>query len=124
MSEINTQGLNGRQILLVEDEGLIALDLQFLLEGWGCYVLGPVANANAALSLIADHWPDAAVLDVNISGGTSEPVGEALNFGGCPFVVLTAYQTVDLSGVFKNAPLLRKPLDEQSLHKALASLFA
>lgn len=124
MNEKNTQRLKGRHILLVEDEGLIALDLQQVLEGWGCSVMGPVANANAALSLIAEYWPDAAILDININSGTSEPVGEALRLGGCPFVLLTAYQTVDVSGAFKGAPLLRKPLNEQSLQKALGSLFA
>ena len=109
------RALSGRRILVVEDERLIALDIQNILEGWGCTVLGPVATSAAALDMIADNPPDAAVLDVNLKGGTSEPVAAALRDGECAFIVLTAYQRSHLTGALHDAPLLSKPVDEKRL---------
>lgn len=114
--------LSGRRILVVEDERLIALDIQDILEGFGCTVMGPVATANAALELIQDDWPDAAILDVRLNGGTSQPVAEALRAGGRPFLVVTAYQRDHLTGPLREAPLLTKPIDEKKLRLELSAL--
>jgi CheY-like chemotaxis protein len=114
--------LSGRRILVVEDERLIALDLQDILEGFGCKVIGPVPTANAALELLREDLPDAAILDVHLNGGTSEPVAEALRTRGRPFVVVTAYQRSHLSGALREAPLLTKPVDEKKLRGELSAL--
>ncbi len=114
--------LSGRRILVVEDERLIALDIQDILEGWGCTVLGPVATTTAALGLIGDDCPDAAILDVHLNGETSEPVGDALRACERPFLVMTAYQRKDLTGVLRDARLLSKPVDEKKLRQELSAL--
>jgi CheY-like chemotaxis protein len=116
--------ISGRRILVVEDERLLALDLQDILQGWGCEVIGPAASTVAALALIEGNPPEAAILDVHLRGETSEPVADALLAQGRPFLVLTAYQRRDLPGVLGDAPLLRKPVDEKKLQQELASLFA
>ena len=116
--------LSGRRVLVVEDEHLIAMDVQDILEGWGCTVMGPVATAAAALELIEGDLPDAAVLDVNLNGGTSEPVAEALRNGKCPFLVMTAYNASHLFGALAGAPLLNKPVDEIKLRQELSALLA
>ena len=56
-------------VLVVEDEFLVAFDLTAMLEGAAFTVLGPVADAAAALALVAQSQPDAALLDVNLGGG-------------------------------------------------------
>ena len=116
--------LSGKRILVVEDERLLALDVQDILENWGCTVLGPVATASAALRLIADDTPDAAVLDVNLIGGSSERVAAALRGCGSPFVVLTAFQRSHVTGALAGAPLLSKPVDETKLAEGLSSILA
>ena len=116
--------LSGRKILAVEDEHLIAMDLQDILESWGCTVIGPVATSQAALDLIKTDLPDAAVLDVNLNGETSEPIADALRSGGCPFLVMTAYNADHLSGALAGAPLLNKPVDERKLRHELSTLLA
>lgn len=116
--------LAGRRILVAEDEGLIALDIQDMLERWGCAVVGPAATVAAALALIEnDHPPDAAILDVHLNGETSEPVARALHSKGHPYLVLTAYQRSHLFGALREAPLLNKPVDEKKLHDELSALF-
>lgn len=114
--------LSDRRILVVEDEWLIAIDIQDILEGFGCTVMGPVATASAALELIADELPDAAILDVHLNGGTSLPVAEALRSCGRPFVVVTAYQQNYLTGALRDAPHLPKPIDEKKLLLELSTL--
>ena len=62
-------------ILVVEDEALIAMDLQALLEDAGYRVLGPANSSAAALALIDADAPDVALLDVNL--GRSDAFGVA-----------------------------------------------
>lgn len=95
-----------------------------MLERNGCTVIGPAASCAAALALIGTDLPDAAVLDVQVRGGTTEPVADALLRQGCPFVVVTAYQRRHLPGIMKAAPLLRKPIDEDRLWLELSGLLA
>jgi CheY-like chemotaxis protein len=116
------RALSGRRILVVEDEWLIALDIRDILEEWGCTVLGPVATAAAALGLIEDDRPDAAVLDVRLNGDTSEPVADLLRARGRPFLVMTAYQRSHLTGALRDAPVLAKPVDEKKLRQELSDL--
>ncbi len=122
VSNDDRRALSDLRILVVEDERLIALDIKDILEDWGCTVIGPVATSTAALNLIADSLPDAAVLDVNLRTGTSEPVAAALRDHGRPFVVLTAYERKHLAGALRDAPLLSKPVDEKKLKQQLLAL--
>jgi len=113
---------HGRRVLLVEDEWLIALDIGDILERWGCTVVGPAANVAAALAIIEEKLPDAAILDVHLNGETSERVADTLRDRGCPFIVLTAYQRHHLVGALGEALLLRKPVDEDRLQQHLIAL--
>ncbi len=115
--------LSDRRILLVEDERLIAMDIQDIVENWGCTVLGPVATSDAALDLIASNSLDAAILDVNLRGETSEPIASALREQQRPFIVMTAYERSHLTVALRDAPLLSKPVDEQKLGQELSALF-
>ena len=124
MTDDTQRVLAGSRVLVVEDERLIALDLQDILEEGGFTVIGPVPKASAALALIAENPPDCAVLDVHLLDGTSEPVAEALRERDCPFVVVTAYPRSHLSGALRDAPLLIKPMDDKKLKRALASLLS
>ena len=58
------------RVLVVEDEALIAMDLQALLEEAGYQVLGPANSSAAALALIDNEEPDVALLDVNLGRST------------------------------------------------------
>lgn len=83
--------LMGRSVLLVEDEAMIALDMEQTLTAAGLRVLGPAASVNSALRLIARERPDAAILDLDLGGELVTPVARTLRDLGVPFVLATAY---------------------------------
>jgi two-component SAPR family response regulator len=59
------------RVLIVEDEFLIALELESTLRSVAYHVLGPVATVQEALELLRTESPDAAVLDVNLQANAS-----------------------------------------------------
>ena len=84
------------RILIVEDEYLIALELESALRAAGYRVLGPAADVRAALELLAVERPDAAVLDVNLAGQWVTPVAEALQAISVPYILASGYVAADL----------------------------
>lgn len=121
MANDHHRDFRGQRVLVVEDERLLALDVQDILESWGCTVLGPVATVRAALRLIRDAEPTFAILDVNLVGETSEPIAAALIERGRSFLLLSAAQDAHLTGALSGAPLLNKPVDEVRLRRQLTA---
>ena len=112
----------GCAVLVVDDEWLIASDVQWALEDAGYDVVGPAATVAQALTLVRSHELGAAVLDVNLAGETSYPIAEALIAQGTPFVFVSGFARGDLAPAFQDHPLLPKPLALEKLPPALASL--
>jgi DNA-binding response OmpR family regulator len=108
-------------VLVVEDEVLIAMDLERLLGRHGFRVLGPAASVAGALLLLDDAPPDVALLDVNLRGEMVTPVAEALRARGIPFVLASAYDAAQLTAeVLAGAPNVGKPVNMRRLLAALA----
>jgi len=114
--------LNGRCILVVEDESLIAMLVEDALIDAGAEVLGPAATVEEALALFGSGNPDAAVLDINLAGQVSTPVADLLADRGIPFVVATGYGAAGLSERHRGVPVLAKPYDPQELVETLARI--
>ena len=57
------------RILVVEDEVLIAVEIEERLQRLGCEIVGPVGRLESALELARSTALDGAVLDVNVKGG-------------------------------------------------------
>lgn len=108
-------GLEGRRILVVEDEMIIALSIEETLQELGCVVVGPVGRLDAALRLAGDEALDAAVLDVTIRGGHIYPVAERLLARGVPFVLASGYGEWALPENLRDRPRLTKPFTPQEL---------
>ncbi|MEE4207600.1 MAG: response regulator [Erythrobacter sp.] len=75
-------------ILLLEDEPIILMDLEFAAEDHGCRAV-PVSNCAGALERLATLGEvDVAVLDVSLQGGeTCLPVAEELGRLGIPYLL-------------------------------------
>jgi len=114
--------LNGRCILVVEDESLIAMLVEDALIDAGAEVLGPAATVEEALALFESGNPNAAVLDINLAGQVSTPVADLLADRGIPFVVATGYGAAGLAERHRGVPVLAKPYDPQELVETLARI--
>lgn len=113
-----SNGLNGRRILVVEDESLVAMLLETILEDMGCEIVGPAATVAQGLTL-AEGELDAALLDVNVAGQNVFPVAEALVARGVPFVFSTGYGEGGLPDAWRGRPTIQKPFTEDAVHAAL-----
>lgn len=107
------------RVLVVEDEGLVAMMLEDLIEDLGCQLAASLASVGEALAWIeAGGEADAALLDVNLGGEQVFPVAEALAARGVPFAFATGYgESHDPH--FKNAILLGKPIRLERLVETL-----
>jgi CheY-like chemotaxis protein len=115
--------LNGFRVLIVEDELIIAMELESLLRRLGYVVLEPAPTIQRALRAVTDQQPDVAVLDMNLQGERATPVAEALQEQGVPFVLVTGYGSERLpERALRNAPCLHKPVDGHQLASAISEV--
>jgi CheY-like chemotaxis protein len=112
--------LQGRRVLVVEDEMMIAMLVEDMLADLGCAVVGPAHGLEAALELACgDEVIDAALLDVNLAGQPVFAVADALRAKGVPAIFSTGYGEAGLRDVDQGATVLQKPFRAGDLAKAL-----
>ena len=117
--------LRGLDVLMVEDQLLIAMDVETMLAGEGVARVEIAATAKEALTLLASFRPDVAILDVNLGSGSSMPVAHMLAELGVPFVFATGYGETDrIPAPLDAVPMIRKPYDLVSLVTALGAAMA
>jgi DNA-binding NarL/FixJ family response regulator len=97
-------GLDNVRVLIVEDETLLALDLEMTLAANGCTVVGPSGTIGSAVASIDALAPDAAILDLNLNGESSVAVADTLADRGVPFLFLTGYDREHLPQRHRSAP--------------------
>lgn len=106
----------GLDVLLVEDQALIAIDTEDTLRKLGAERVRLASTAGEALDEIAAAMPDCAVLDFNLGDETSADVAAALEAASVPFVFVTGYgDTVMIPQRFASVPVARKPVSATSL---------
>ena len=115
--------LSGKRCLVLDDEFLIALDIQQTLELAGAEYVAAAASVPEALALLRSE-PDfnLAVLDVKLSGPDVNSLGLAalLAAKGTPFIFLTGMRVDDVhSRQFPHAPVIEKPYDRATLLDAV-----
>jgi DNA-binding response OmpR family regulator len=112
----------GRRILVVEDETLIAMEIEATLEALGCDIVGPVGTLETALQLAREMTLDAAILDVTIRGGKSYSVANELLSRDIPFALANGYGDWALPGAMRDCPRLTKPFTAAELEKQVRLL--
>ncbi|HSL80558.1 MAG TPA: response regulator [Pseudolabrys sp.] len=115
--------LSGKRCFVLDDEFLIALDIQQILERAGAAHVTSVASAAEAVALLGREPKfDVAVLDVKLGDPerNSLDVAALLQTQGTPFVFLTGMRVDDVHAkVFPNAPVIEKPYDATGLLRAV-----
>lgn len=98
-----------RQVLVVEDDFLQAMDIEHFLNMSGAHVLGPVASIEEGMKF-ADA-ADAAVLDITLKDCLVFPLADKLAKLGTPFVFYTGLSDCDsVPSRFRHIQIIRKPM--------------
>jgi DNA-binding response OmpR family regulator len=113
-------GLSGLKVLVVEDEPLVAMDLQDVLRDAGCTVVGPALSLKQGMRLIEEEAVDGAVLDVNLGDEMVFPLADVLAERSIPFVYVTGYERL-LRTCNHGCPVLQKPYNSQQLLKIVGA---
>lgn len=111
------------KIVIVEDEIIIAMDLENILENKGHRVIGMAANAQAAIRMVSELQPDLVFMDIHLQGdidgieiatqirhysqvpiifcssyGSKRVIGEALEVNGSSYII-KPFNTEIIGGV-------------------------
>lgn len=112
----NQPQLDGISVLVVEDQSLIAMDVEDTLREMGAKNIQLASDTNDAISTLKSFQPDIAILDFNLGSKTSEAVADILSEHKIPFIFMTGYS--DDSAIperFRAIDILRKPISKSSL---------
>lgn len=112
-------------VLVVEDNMIIALDLEGVLQKLGVGQISMASNVASALEAIAGDRPDFAFLDLNLGEETSLPVAEHLKAEKIPFAFGTGFgDQADLPDHLSDVMIISKPYSEKALRDALRAAAA
>ena len=112
-------------ILIIEDEPIIAMDLEAIVEDLGHHVVGVARARGQAVALAAERQPQLIMADIQLEDGGSgiEAVNEILASASKPVVFITAHPGAYLSAL-ANRPepafLLPKPFKPDSVRAAVS----
>ncbi len=108
------------RVLVVEDEALIALNVESVLADLGHTVIGPCASAHQAYRRVATNPPDLALVDLNLSDGKTG-LGLA-QFLASTYSTIVVMATANPEGIEAGGlvfAVLRKPYTDQALANAV-----
>jgi CheY-like chemotaxis protein len=107
-------------VLVVEDDPIIALDFEDTILGFGVKTVRTAANVARALDMIADRPPEFALLDVGLIREKSFAVAERLEALKIPFAFVTGYGAdARLPAALTAKPRLPKPCSTDALQAML-----
>jgi PAS domain S-box-containing protein len=109
--------VTGKQVMVVEDEALVAMVESDALIELGFEVAGPYSRPADALKAVERGGIAAAILDINLGGTLVYPVAEELTARGIPFIFVTGYGPENVDQRFAQVPVLQKPIERESLQR-------
>ena len=107
------------RILVVEDDALLALDLQRMLRDGGYRVIGPAASAAEIQQLIDRKAVDCAIVDLDLDQQRPVEIADLLADAGVPFVLLTTGWRWRLPTAHWLRPVVEKPFCRAALLAAI-----
>jgi DNA-binding response OmpR family regulator len=107
------------QILIVEDESLVAMMIEDMLTDLGHQVVATSGRMADASKLASDASADLAILDVNLNGEETYPLATSLAARKIPFIFATGYGTSGIRAEWSSVPVLQKPFQSRELAAAI-----
>ncbi|MBV1825148.1 response regulator, partial [Komagataeibacter oboediens] len=110
-------------ILLVEDQFLIAMEAEWAIEESNLGQVRTVASVYEALTAIRTRLPDVAILDVNLGDESSIEIAHMLRARGVPFIFATGYaDRTMIPPDLRDIPVERKPYSATALAERIRQL--
>jgi DNA-binding response OmpR family regulator len=116
--------LSGVRVLVVEDDPLIAMDLEDTLAEAGAVVVGLCQNVNQAAARVKLDDFAVAVLDFSLGTGTAAPVARRLAGQGVPFILYTGKSSGDPGLAEWTCPIVQKPASPRALVSAVRTVLS
>jgi len=122
------QTVPSRHALIVDDEFLIAFDLESSMRELGFDVCTVASNERDAIELAKSSRPDVVVMDVYLGGTRAGIEAERWLREVCdvPIVFVTAHSDADtterIHTVMPSAPVLSKPVYQETLANAVSAV--
>ncbi|MDY6863021.1 MAG: response regulator, partial [Thermodesulfobacteriota bacterium] len=112
------------KILLVEDENIVAMDIQNRLKKLGYVISAAVSSGEEAVKKAEDLQPDLVLMDIMLKGHIDgiEAAGQIRDHFDIPVIYLTAYgdkNTLDRAKITEPYGYILKPFEERELHTAI-----
>ena len=112
------------KIMVVEDEGIVALDIQSKLEGKGYEVTAVVSSGEEAVEKAAETHPNLVLMDIQLEGEMDgvEAADQIRSRFDIPVVYLTAFSddsTLQRAKVSEPFGYLLKPFEERKMHTTI-----
>lgn len=109
-------------VLIVEDEALIAMLLEEMLDTRGYSVAAHASTLAEGETMASSLDFDVAILDVSLAGEAVFPVAELLSGRGIPFVFTTGYGAAGVPAAWADRPVFGKPYDIEPLIETIQQL--
>lgn len=111
-------------ILLLEDDLLLAMDMEDHLLQTGHKIVGPFGRIADAMDAIPRNDLAGAIVDLNLHGELSFPVIEMLQERSVPVIICSGYAELpELKSRLKGLPMLPKPWNAQKLNRLMQETF-
>ncbi|MEQ5787585.1 response regulator [Erythrobacter sp. NFXS35] len=110
-------------VLIIEDEPLIAMQLEDLVGGMGHTICGTAATRTQAREVVAENMPGLVLADIQLADGSSglDAVEDILALGSVPVIFITAYPERLLTGDRPEPTyLVTKPFQEATVRAAIS----
>ncbi|KFB08882.1 response regulator [Nitratireductor basaltis] len=124
-SVLNNPPLSGMRVLIVEEEAIVAMDIEELCKECGAEAVTIVTNRSHLTEDLLQPRPHVAILDTKMNGNSTHEFASLLHAASVPFVFASGY-TADQAYFqeFPDSPVLEKPFANEHLLEVLVSLTA
>ena len=120
---IQSDLLEGKNVLLIEDSLIIALDAEDILRRLGAADVVTDGTVPGAILSIENAPPDIAVLDINLGDHDSFAIADKLDDEGIPFLFATGYgEQAILPERHRARIVMQKPYSLQSMARCVPEL--
>jgi two-component SAPR family response regulator len=115
--------LSGVKLLVVEDEALIAMEVEEMISALGAEVVGSFSRVADALQALRRETVGGAILDIQLDGETTLGLVDVLMELGCPILFVTGGAPESIPETYRQLPRLRKPFNQEDLERAAELIF-